>query len=303
MTKPRIAFVGRVVHEQTRSDQFLVDLLSEVAEVKVFRREAMSDADLVAGIDQFKPHQTVFHQLPPSVSHHVLRLRSKNFVWVPMWDGFKKLNLRRRMIYRLFGVRFLCFSRSVFDYVRGISRRALHVQYYPEPGASSPACRDKPPYTVFLWQRVPELGLEDVVRIVGRENIAKVIVKSDFGAVTSSSVEVQNLPNWLPEDEYRAIFDQIDFYVAPRMQEGVGFSFLEAMARGIPVIGNDDATMNEYIEDGRTSLLFRGHQLCSGLASPARLRPALMEHMLQGRLRWMKAVPSVQSFVLGRNHG
>jgi hypothetical protein len=300
MTRPRIAFVGRAVHEKTRSDRFLMDILSEVADLKMFRREAMNGAELVEAINRFNPDQTLFFQLPPSISNHLLPIKSKNFVWVPMWDGFKKLGLRRRLFFRYFRVRSLCFSHSTFKYVRNIGQNALHVRCYPRPEIAARTFRDKPPYTLFLWQRTPQLGVDEVVQIVGRENIAKIILKSDFDVTTNPAVELQRIPEWLPENEYKAMFNQIDYYVAPRFQEGIGFSFLEALSRGIPVIGHDEATMNEYIVDGQNSLLFDDRfQLKSGLVSPARLRPALIADMNEGHQHWLKAIPSVQAFILG----
>lgn len=304
MTRPRIAFVGREIHARTRSDQFLVDLLSEVAEVRVFRRESTSDAKIVAAINDFQPHQTLFHQLPPSISKHLLPLKNKHFIWAPMWDGFKKLSLYKRIVFCFFRVRFLCFSHRVFDYAKSVTKAALHVQYYPQPAFTTKPARNKPPYTLFLWQRIPELGIDEVIRIVGRENIAKIILKSDIDVTAPSSIQLQRMPEWVSEDEYNAVFDQIDYYVAPRFQEGIGFSFLEALARGIPVIGHNDATMNEYIADGKTSLLFDGGcQLLSELVSPAQLQPALIEHIKQGHDQWRRVIPVLQSFVLGHRHG
>ena len=55
---------------------------------------------------------------------------------------------------------------------------------------------------------------------------------------------------------YRAI-DAAAFYIAPRVQEGIGMSFLEAMARGRCVVAADHPTMNEYIEHGKTGFLFQ----------------------------------------------
>lgn len=302
MTRPRIAFIGRVAHEKTCSDQFLVNMLSEIADVKVFRHDAMSAADLIQGVNSFKPQQTVFFQLQPSISKHLLPLKNKNFVWVPMWDGFKRPNLRKRMLFRYYRVRILCFSRRVFDYAVTISQDVLHAQYYPRPKTAAKTCRGSPPYTFFLWQRTPQLGPDEIVRIIGRKNISKIILKSDIETAAPESIELQRLPAWLPEEEYQAIFNHIDYYVAPRFKEGIGFSFLEALAQGVPLIGHDEATMNEYVQDGQTSLLFDDRfQLLSGLVSPAQLRPALIEHMQQGCLQWMKAVPSVQSFILGKS--
>jgi glycosyltransferase involved in cell wall biosynthesis len=45
-------------------------------------------------------------------------------------------------------------------------------------------------------------------------------------------------------------------FIAPRDYEGIGLSFLEAMAMGKAVIAVDNPTMNEYIADGETGYLF-----------------------------------------------
>ena len=45
-------------------------------------------------------------------------------------------------------------------------------------------------------------------------------------------------------------------YIAPRFQEGIGMSFLEAMAMGRCVIAVNEPTMNEYIKPGKTGFLY-----------------------------------------------
>jgi glycosyltransferase involved in cell wall biosynthesis len=57
------------------------------------------------------------------------------------------------------------------------------------------------------------------------------------------------------EDFLLAIKDKA-FFIAPRIKEGIGMSFLEAMAIGKIVIANNDATMDEYIEHGVNGYLF-----------------------------------------------
>ena len=50
--------------------------------------------------------------------------------------------------------------------------------------------------------------------------------------------------------------DNAAIYIASRYCEGIGMSFLEAMARGRCVIAPDETTFNEYIEHGKTGFLF-----------------------------------------------
>ena len=94
----------------------------------------------------------------------------------------------------------------------------------------------------------------------------------------------------------------MDYYFAPRFQEGIGFSFLEPMARGIPIIGHDDATMNEYIKDGKNSLLFdRDFRLRSSLVSPAALHADLIAEFDKGYSNWRASIPALKSFIMNRS--
>ena len=45
-------------------------------------------------------------------------------------------------------------------------------------------------------------------------------------------------------------------YIASRPYEGIGMSFLEAMADGRCVVAHDNTTHNEYIEHGKNGFLF-----------------------------------------------
>lgn len=57
-------------------------------------------------------------------------------------------------------------------------------------------------------------------------------------------------------DEMRSIMQESAFYIAPRQYEGIGMSFLEAMAMGRCVVAPDYPTMNEYIKDGENGILY-----------------------------------------------
>jgi len=46
-----------------------------------------------------------------------------------------------------------------------------------------------------------------------------------------------------------------DVFVRPSFSEGLGNSFLEAMAAGIPVIGSDKGGIRDFLRDGKTGLV------------------------------------------------
>ena len=60
----------------------------------------------------------------------------------------------------------------------------------------------------------------------------------------------------MPAEEYADLLGSCGLFAAPRRKEGIGLSFLDAMARGAFVLGYDSPTMNEYIRHAETGWLF-----------------------------------------------
>lgn len=52
---------------------------------------------------------------------------------------------------------------------------------------------------------------------------------------------------WMSKEEYSESIESCDWFVAPRLSEGIGMSFLDALALGVPVIAHDFPTMSEYV--------------------------------------------------------
>ena len=87
---------------------------------------------------------------------------------------------------------------------------------------------------------------------------------------------------------YRAM-DAAAFYIAPRVYEGIGMSFLEAMARGRCVVAADHPTMNEYIEHGKTGFLFQPDAITSLEYTEEQIREiqrASRDYILNGYEHW-----------------
>jgi glycosyltransferase involved in cell wall biosynthesis len=80
-------------------------------------------------------------------------------------------------------------------------------------------------------------------------------------------------------------------YVAPRFHEGIGLSFLEAMAMGRCVIAVNNPTMNEYIIDGENGFLYDISSPAPIALSPEKIRNIqqnTIKYMQDGRNRWEK---------------
>ena len=57
--------------------------------------------------------------------------------------------------------------------------------------------------------------------------------------------------------DYLKYLNQANIFIAPRAAEGVGLSFVEALARGCAVFAYDAPTMNEYITHKADGFLFK----------------------------------------------
>ncbi len=300
--KVKIAFLGRVPHEKTKSDQFFLELLRSFGDVTVFRREAMPTKQLVKEVNELCPDIVIFYQLPPSPSRHLWPLKCKEFVWVPMWDGFQRLNWRKKIGYRLFHLRVISFCKQIHDYLNTQGIPSLSVQYFPKPKWGLERINEKRSYTIFLWQRDERINIESIMKMIGVEYIDKIIYKGDVPPSDSSSYpfEIEHLSDWLDRETYLDKVKEADFYIAPRFQEGIGFSFLEAMGLGKVVIGYDDATMNEYIQDGKTGLLFDAQfSLRSYLHKPQDMKESILNYCQDGYEQWLKSKQDIQEFILG----
>ncbi|MDP1835059.1 MAG: glycosyltransferase [Chlamydiales bacterium] len=300
MTKQKIVFLGREIHLRTKSDEFFVEILKEVGDVTVLRREAYSNAECIKYIQKLAPELLIFYQLPPSVWHHLMPLRGIRKVWVPMYDGFKELSWKKRVAFRLAGVEVISFCQRIHDHVVDSGLSSQRVCLFPEPDHNGLQHSHEPPYTAFLWQRDRSINLQLLTKLFPAGHIQKVIFKSDLAEPTHLNVpfEVEHLEGWLSREALLEKIRQADYYIAPRHQEGIGFSFLEAMAMGKIVVGHNDATMNEYIQDGVTGHLFDSYgPLQPSWPTPAAMQSSLEQYCHKAHIDWKRDRQAIKDYL------
>lgn len=224
-------------HKKTKSFDFFVNILrAEGMSVEVFYyekhysvnppKEKVDRADVIVYLE-FLPSR--FHLLFPG----------KRIVYLPMYDNEWGSKWQwRRIAWSGMGV--ISFSKKISDHARryGVVN-LLEVQYFLDP-ANFPQDRGEPK-RVFMWER------GDIDR-----RTAEVLLPVSNGYV----FDVKYRDEFLEREEYLRRIARCEIMVAPRRKEGIGMVFLEAMAMGKCVVANDDATMNEYITDGETGILF-----------------------------------------------
>ncbi|PIY62432.1 MAG: hypothetical protein COY94_02020, partial [Verrucomicrobia bacterium CG_4_10_14_0_8_um_filter_43_34] len=111
----------------------------------------------------------------------------------------------------------------------------------------------------FFWQRRPEHGLDtkfaSKFMMIGDSihfhNAPDVLSAGDWEPAfgTCSYFNEQNA------NAYSEALSKSNIFICPRSCEGIGMSMLEALARGMCVIGNDFVTANEYIQNDVDGIL------------------------------------------------
>lgn len=298
-----IAFIGRQTHVKTQSDVYLIELMKQHGETTVFRREDQGNNELAAKVNLLKPDLVLFFQERPSWTHHLLKIKSKHFVWLPMWDGFKGLDFRKRLAYKFFKLKVISHCLKVHEYLDGIGIGSLYAQYFMEPDFKQ-EYHDAGPYTFLLWQRCDSIDMNYLLKIVGAENVKKIIYKGNQPDQSiPAGIEVEVIKHWLEEEEYTELIKSADYFIAPRKKEGIGMSFIKALSHGVPVIAFDEATMNEYVVPDVNGYLCDENPI-QGLKSPRALSEGLQKHYTEGYNRWRSMENSLLDFIFNhKNNG
>lgn len=304
--KPRLAFVDHSFHQKTKSSDFFVELLEQSFEVVRVWDEAWQEGAhaTAAQITELRVDAVVMWQAKlPETEIRQIRVP---ITWVPMFDQSQGLawgsgeatQVRRQ------GLKVIAFCKAIAENLAKHGVDVLPVRYYIEPSATPITELSSP--SVFLWQRA-EIGFDQVKALFGHWPDVSFVVKVDpdpgtppceISAEDREKFRVTEIEGFLPRDEYLELVGKCNIYVAPRSAEGIGLSFLEAMAKGMIVAAPDRPTMNEYIQHRRNGWLF-------SVQRPQPISPCDLSAMSQATLKevaegvgqWHSQATGVASFI------
>ncbi len=313
MTPPpqkKLAFIDHSFHKATQSTGFFQDILSREYEVTVFSDDAWQGGPEVdaRAVNAGNFDVVILWQAIP-FARNLLRFTCKNLLWVPMYDAeWQRSGLGWRALCRL-GLKVICFSKALYETTRRFGLNSYYVQYFPEP--STQAVSYSSP-RVFFWQRINQLDWPLVKHILAENNIAKIVLRDDpdpghvftepdYDDVEKLQIEiVRNLKvgGGTRRGDYLQLLSSCNVFIAPRLREGIGLSFLEAMALGMCVVGADLPTMNEYISSAENGFLFDPERPApidlTGFAECGRRARATIAH---GHQQWRASLPSILKFI------
>ena len=251
---PSLLYIGHSYHNKTQSTGFLLDLLNLKYKVTLFDLgfDPCTTPDSEATYAEVNGRHfdvvACFQHLP---TRKILNkcITFNHGVFFPMYDGAPSRSSSVWQDYSDFQI--ISFSRTLHNELLQLGLSSHYIQYFPKPVAIGAWGDEK---AVFFWNRVSSINLNTVETLLKQFPLDHLHIHRapDPGHETSRAgdrfASMTTYSDWCPTraDMQRTIMESA-LYIAPRPYEGIGMSFLEAMAMGRCVIANNQPTMNEYI--------------------------------------------------------
>jgi glycosyltransferase involved in cell wall biosynthesis len=162
--------------------------------------------------------------------------------------------------------KFINFSKTLHLKLKKLGIISEYFQYFLKPEISKQQNRDFKQLNGFFWQRTSGITWDHIKKIVRKTDFNKIHIHAavdppGYELVLPSKEEKEKynitISDWFPEkNDYVKLLSDTNVFFAPRLYEGIGMSFIEAMAMGQCVVAPDNPTMNEYITHGVNGLLY-----------------------------------------------
>tara|TARA_B100000767_G_scaffold263746_1_gene277849 strand:- start:88 stop:1125 length:1038 start_codon:yes stop_codon:yes gene_type:complete len=265
MKKKRLAYIDYWSHKYTKSGDFLREILSEEFEITDFWWKEKDKIPLNE-INEFE-YIFFFHVFFP---YQVMKkFKNKKIMWAPMYDA---LNFRSSFFKSIFwkqmsslGIKVLKFSNKITDSIGKEEIDTLKLDYYLKPELNS-TTKESSKLNIFFWDR-GRLKFTDWINLFEKKEIGKILCFSrpDSGEEINENkyLDINKEYNFelinkkfMPKEEFWNFMEKCNIFIAPRKKEGIGIAMVEAISRGIYVVGYNDSTMNEYISNDKIGFIF-----------------------------------------------
>lgn len=254
-----LLYLGHNYHLKTKSNLFLVDLLKEQYDVDFVSYDPYKDQYERIEETQGKKYDILLVcQIMPPLEFLESRFIYEQGVLVPMYDYIVTRDYDPWPEYRRFKI--INFCRTAHEELCRRGYESYYIQYFPAPlGNDSPGDE----HSIFFWQRMERINISTVSTLFSNREINHIHIhkaldpKQKFVEPEGPLADKVSYSEWFnTKEEMRELMLKSAWYIAPREYEGIGMSFLEAMAAGRCVVAPNTATMNEYIQDGVNGFLY-----------------------------------------------
>ncbi len=216
-------------------------------------------------VPEARPNQhIIFFQFPPPPNWKPHK--DSRVVWLPMWD-MVRLWEQAQWLRIPKSIRVVAFTKGVYERAVDVGLQTIQLRYFKDPNSFKPVSWENGP-VLFYWNRTNLLAPDMLPQLASTLSLNQVLFRGQndphippayhySSPSMLGNTPVTNIPIMDNRKEFLRLTQAANILVAPRQAEGVGMTFLEAMARGAVVFAYDNASMNEYITSGVNGYLFK----------------------------------------------
>jgi hypothetical protein len=305
----KIAFIGHSYHHRTSSTSFLISLLRALGPVDCYWDDAWKGGNPVdvariirTDYDLIFLVQVLDHARALSRSGH------PNVVFVPMYDGCRQEPDRFWRSCRK--LKMISFSSTLHEKLLRLGLSSTYFQYFPDPTPLGPVDNFST-LRGFFWQRTQDITWNHLRLICANGPFERVALhavldpgRGEFvvpNGEDMGSYKIE-ISDWFEsKSDYWAVLQRCNVFFAPRLYEGIGMSFLEAMAMGMAVVAPNFPTMNEYITHGVNGYLYDpGRPQPIDFTAAKQIAERARETVELGHKAWINSRPAFERFLLAR---
>lgn len=256
----KLLYIGHAYHNKTQSTAFLKEMFAGRYDVETFDFDPYSDnmATHFMPLRGKKYDVVVIFQIMPELDKLKKYLSFKHCAFFPMYDGVPPRNNPIWYQYRKANI--INFSKTLHNELKALGFSSHYFQFFPKPIKIKNWGNEK---SVFFWQRINNITIDTVGKLIDLNKIKHIHMHRAIDPRHTFVEPPENLKRkvststWFDtREEMQEKMQQSAIYIAPRIYEGIGMSFLEAMAMGRCVIAPNNPTMNEYIVNGENGILY-----------------------------------------------
>lgn len=308
-TKPTLVYFDHAPHKRTKSTYFLGEILEKDFYVTTIWDDEW-DIDSKKTISEINKYDyVVFIQVLPQIAG--LRQITAKIIWVPMLDGVIWWPDIRWQLLSTVPLKIISFSRYLAEIAHKWNIDTLSLQFYLNPETIR-SFKPGKEINIFFWQRA-NLTFKTVRQFINPENVNKLIIRldqspgikkynPDSSDITAYKADV--LEGDIGKDMHLTRLKECNIFVAPRYYEGIGWSFIEAMSKGMAVVAFDNPTMNEYIHNGVNGYLINENQTgYLDLSSHIQIGLQAGKDCRQGYLKWKAEQKNIPHFIKAEFRG
>ena len=288
----KMLYIGHNYHLKTKSTKFLYEIFEKEYEITYVTLNPYNNTyDGLENAQKNNYDVLVVLQVTPELDFLTENFVFKQGIFIPMYDYVVTRGYDIWEEYRTFKI--ICFSLTLHNQLIQRGYKSYYIQYFPSPINYNDWGN---PQSVFFWQRMEMININTVMDLLKDAQIEHIHVHKSLDPnqkfiepIDESNIDISYSEWFENASEMHAIMQQSAFYIAPRLYEGIGMSFLEAMAMGRCVIAPNTPTMNEYIKDGVNGILYDLNHVCPiKVNNIQEIQKNAREYIVNGYSNWEK---------------